>query len=218
MAFDLEEQEKIESLKDFWRRNGTFIVVVFVVVAAVIIGWFAWDGHKNSQNQTAMQYYEIVLGANPSSEASVKRAQQATDILKKDFDSMSYTGRAALISAGLQTEQQQIDKAAANLNWLVEHKKDFPDLQAAAELQLASVLADQKKYDEALAAVEHPLKGYEHLYADRKADVLFAKGDQDAARKIWQDLASKEDAAPEFIQSVQFKSSLLNNIGNNHHE
>ncbi|AFK62799.1 hypothetical protein TKWG_13455 [Advenella kashmirensis WT001] len=61
------------------------------------------------------------------------------------------------------------------MTWLAGRGNDFPELLPVAKLRLASVYADQKKFDEALAQLNNPPEAFKALYDDRKGDVLIAQ-------------------------------------------
>ena len=42
MAYDLEEQEQIATLKGWWKDNGTSVLVVVAAAAISIAGWQGW--------------------------------------------------------------------------------------------------------------------------------------------------------------------------------
>lgn len=49
MAYDLEEQEQIESLKHWWRDNGNVITWIAIVVLLAVAGWFGWKNWERKQ-------------------------------------------------------------------------------------------------------------------------------------------------------------------------
>lgn len=56
MAFDLEEQEKIDQLKAWWARFGGLVTALLTVVLLAIIAYFAWGMYKNYRSEQALGY------------------------------------------------------------------------------------------------------------------------------------------------------------------
>nr|WP_254045866.1 tetratricopeptide repeat protein [Paenalcaligenes hominis] len=54
MAYDLEEQEKIDALKDWWDKNGTRVVIIAFLIAASILGWRGYQWYEQHQATKAM--------------------------------------------------------------------------------------------------------------------------------------------------------------------
>ena len=80
-----------------------------------------------------------------------------------------------------------------------------------AKLRLAGLLADQKKYDEALKQLDGATgKEFEALVADRRGDILLAQGKTDEAkaayRKAW-------DAMDPGIQYRRLIDAKLTSLG-----
>ena len=59
MAYDLEEQEQIATLKAWWNQYGN--LVTWVVTAALLsfAGWSGWKYYQRDQSGKAAMLYEI---------------------------------------------------------------------------------------------------------------------------------------------------------------
>ncbi|WP_028357982.1 YfgM family protein [Brackiella oedipodis] len=210
MAFDLEEQEKIDTLKAWWERFGTLITSLIIIAALTVLARYGWDWYQKHKVEQALGYYEIVLEASEqSSDDAYKRLQEVSKTMQEDYSSVNYTGRALMIAARADLQQQNYDAAAAKLQWLVEHHKEFPELKAAATLQLATVLADQQKYDQALAQLKDAPQGLQTLYQDRQADIYFAKGDMEQAQQQWQAIVKDPHVDERFKNLVNLKLNIF---------
>ena len=51
MAFDLEEQEKIDELKAWWNRFGGLVSGVATVIMLAILGYYGWNWYQGYQSQ-----------------------------------------------------------------------------------------------------------------------------------------------------------------------
>ncbi|MGG4774985.1 tetratricopeptide repeat protein [Paenalcaligenes sp. Me52] len=186
MAYDLEEQEKLDAIKDWWTRYGTLCVVLAFVVLAGILGWRGWQWYQTHQNTQAMGYYEALEAASTmTGEEADARLVAASATLRSDFPKSGYASRGALVAAWALQERGNADGAREQLEWLVQQGSD-PAMKAVARLRLAGLLLEQKDFDAALAQLENPPAGFAGLYADRKGDILFAQDKVAEARAAWQ--------------------------------
>lgn len=210
MAFDLEEQEKIDTLKAWWDRFGNMILTAIIVVMLGILGWYGWNWYQSSQVKQALGYYEIVqTSANSSDADGEARLGQAAAELKKEYGDTAYAARGALLAADFYIRARNYEKAAEELNWLAARGNDFPELVPVAKLRLASVYADQKKFDEALAQLNNPPEPFKALYDDRKGDVLVAQGKKAEAVAAWKAALGDQQLPPAFVNTIQLKISAL---------
>ncbi len=210
MAYDLEEQEKIDALKAWWERYGTGIMVAVFVVAAGFAGWRGWQWYVSHQANQAMGYFEALeAAAGQPGDDAVARVKAASTALRNDYGSSGYAARGVLVAAWALEERQDLDGAREQLEWLVRDGA-APALQAVARLRLAGVLLTQKQYEPALAQLQGtPPAGFAGLYADRRGDILAAQGRREQAAKAWSEAVQAFGADPA-AQIVQLKIDALN--------
>ena len=212
MAYDLEEQEKIDALKAWWDRYGTFSMVLVFVVAAGFAGWRGWQWYQNDQASQAMGYFEALeTAAGQSGDDAVARIKAASATLREDYASSGYTPRAVLVAARALEDRGDLDGAREQLQWLVTDGS-APALEPIGRVRLAGILLQQKHYDEALALVQGPApEGFAGLYADRRGDILAAQGKRDEALEAWRS-ALKDLGSDPAVQIVQLKIDGLTGV------
>lgn len=208
MAYDLEEQEKLDAVRAWWDRYGTLCVVVVFVVVAGIAGWRGWQWYQGHQANQAMGYYEALENAAAQdSDDAVARVRAASQTLRDDFSGSGYTVRGALVAAEALRRHDDLDGARAQLEWVVAKSGDAA-LIPLARLRLAGILLDQGNYDEALAQLDNAPPSFAGLFADRRGDILFAQGKKDEALAAWED-AMKALGSDPVAQIVQLKIDAL---------
>ncbi|MCC2595334.1 tetratricopeptide repeat protein [Pusillimonas sp. MFBS29] len=208
MAYDLEEQEKLDALRAWWDRYGTLLVVLSFIIAAGIVGWRGWQWYQGHTASQAMGYYEALEGAaGQSGDDALARIKAASSTLREDFTKSGYTPRGVLIAAQALEERDDLDGAREQLEWLVGNSSD-PSLVPLAKLRLAGVLLEQKQYDQALAQVSDAPPAFAGLYADRRGDILLAQGKIPEAKAAWEQALKEFGAAP-ITQIVQLKLDAL---------
>jgi len=209
MAYDLEEQEQLDSIKAWWARYGTLIMSLLTVVAIAWAGWWGWKAYQGHQANQAMGYFEALEDAARVGDSySTVRINAAVVTLRDEYGTTGYAARGALVAADALLRQNEIDSAKRQLEWLAA-SADHPALQPVARVRLAGVLLDQKQYDEALAMLINPPAAFATLYADRRGDVYAAQGKSDEARKAWQSALDGLTPTDPLRQVVQLKLDAL---------
>lgn len=210
-AFDLEEQEKLDELKAWWKANGTKVMLAVAVVASVAAGTQGWRVYQKSQQHQAALAYETVQNGVQSKDT--KRIREAAGQLIEKYPGTPYASRAALLAAGANFESGDAKSAKAQLQWVIDHAKE-EGARDIARLRLAGILLDEKNYDEAMKTLAAPHeKAFDGLFSDLKGDVLMAQGKMVDARAAYQAALEKIDARSAYRQVVEMKLDGLGERG-----
>ena len=210
MAFDLEEQEKIDALRAWWDRWGTPIMSLVTIIMLAFLAWYGWQWYQSNQSRQALGYFEVIQSASVNDDkAAATRVHEASAILQKDYAKTPYAGRAVLLAANFLANNHQPEAAQAQLEWLIGQAETFPDLVPVARLRMASLLADQEKYDAALLQLANPPEAFKAVFLDRAGDVLVAQGKKQEAVQQWKAALEQPNLAAEFIRAVELKLSVL---------
>jgi predicted negative regulator of RcsB-dependent stress response len=206
-SLDLQEQEQVDALKAWWNKNGKWVIGALVVGLLGFAGMQFWKSHQASQAGEAAKLYAEVVKQVGSNDA--KRIGDAADALVSRYGSSAYAPRAQLLAAQASLQARDVAHAKVQLQWVVDHASET-GLQDTARLKLASVLLDEKKYDEAIKQLDaaHP-EAFTGLYADLKGDVLSAQGKVAEARAAYQQALDKTDAKSGYRNLIQLKMDGL---------
>ncbi|MBI1889048.1 MAG: tetratricopeptide repeat protein [Burkholderiales bacterium] len=207
MAYDLEEQEQLASLKAWWNKFGNLVTWVLIAALGAYAAWGFWQNHQRGQSTQASQLYdELQKSAKEKDAAKVQRI--AADIEAK-FSRTAYAQMAALAAAKSAFDGNDLKTAKAQLQWVIENGSN-DEYKAIARLRLAGVLLDEKAYDEALKqlASEFP-PSFAASVADRKGDVLVAQNKLPEARTAYQTALEKMDSKDPGRQLVQLKLDAI---------
>lgn len=207
MAYNLEEQEQLETLKAFWNRYGSFIVTVVAVLAMSIAAWRAWGWYQERQSTQASVVYEQLRQA--AGARDVEKVREAAGRLFGDYAGTAYAEMAALVAARVYVDAGDAKAAKAPLQWAVANAED-PEFRHAARLRLARILLDEGAYDEALKLLDAPAAGqFAALYADLRGDLLVAAGKADEARAAYEQALAAFSPDSPLRRLVQLKRDAL---------
>ena len=203
-----DEQESIESFKAWWAQWGnatTWVVLIVLLALAVWNGWNFWQ--RRQAAEAAVLYDQVQQAANGSDKDMLTRV--ASD-MENRFGSTAYAQMTALAVAKALYMAGDTAGAKAQLQWAADHAKD-DEFRQIAKLRLASLLLDEKAYDQGLALIPQPDSGpFKGIVADGRGDLLAAAGKLDDARaayKLALDSLPKSDASER--QLIQFKLDAL---------
>ncbi len=204
---DLEEQEQLDQLKAFWKQYGNLITWALTLVLAGFAAWNGWNWWQRDQAVKAAAMFDELQKAADAGDAA-KTAGIFND-LKERYGATTFAQQGGLITAKVQAEKDQADAAAATLGWVAGQAKEG-EYQTVARLRLAGLLADQKKYDEALKQLDGATaKEFEALVADRRGDILLAQGKTDEAKAAFRKAWDTMDPAIQYRRLIDAKLTAL---------
>jgi len=181
--YDLEEQEQIDTLKTWWKMYGNLVTGVVVAGSLAVIGWQGWNWYQRSQAAQASAIYGVLEQAVAARDA--QKVKAAAGELAEKFGGTTYAALGALVAARQSFEAGDLKTARAQLTWAAENGKD--EIRDIARLRLASVLLDEKAYDEALKQLEAAhAAAFAARFLELKGDVLAAAGKKPEARAAYQ--------------------------------
>jgi predicted negative regulator of RcsB-dependent stress response len=206
-VYDLEEQEKIDTLKSWWRSYGTLMMIIIGAFVAGIAGVQAWNYYQKQKTEQAAELYDSVLQVQGSGDP--KKIGDAARLLMEGFPSSGYASRAALISARASVDSGDLQTTKSHLQWTLDNSKE-DELKDLVRFRLAGILADEKKYSEALGLLETKHgESFDGLYADLKGDILSTTGKIAEARAAYQTALSKMSVKGTYYNIVQMKLDAL---------
>ncbi|WP_342118103.1 YfgM family protein [Pseudoduganella sp. OTU4001] len=207
MAYDLEEQEQLATLKAWWAKYGNVSTWVVIAGLAAYSGWNGWNYYQRNQAaQASVLFDELQTAVTAKDNTKVQRV--AGDIENK-FGSSSYAALAGLSAAKSAFDANDLKTAKAQLEWVVAHGND--EQKNVASIRLAGVLLDEKAYDAALKALAGAtLPQFKSSVEDRKGDILAAQNKMEDARKAYLAALAAADKKAPGRQLIQLK---LESIG-----
>jgi predicted negative regulator of RcsB-dependent stress response len=183
-TYDLDEQERLDELKAWWKRWGNLVLIGVALVVAAGAGWRYWQHRALSQSLEAAAVYERLTQSLAANDA--KAAREAGGLLIDQYRNTAYAPRAALILARVNATGAELKSAQAQLEWALSHTREAA-LKDLARLRLAGVQLDQKAYDAALKTLAGSHSdAFAARFEDLRGDVLLAQDKKDEARAAYQ--------------------------------
>ena len=207
-AYDLEEQEQLASLKAWWQENGNLVLTVVTLVLFAFAAWQGWNYYQRNQAVQASGMYDAVQKAAQAGD--LKLVRESAGAVMEHYPRTAYAAMAALVSAKAHFQAGDLKTAHAQLAWVAENTKD-EGLQDIARLRLASVMLDEKAYDEALKTLDAKHgAAFDALFLASKGDVLVAQAKPDEARTAYKSALDKADSKDAALRaSIQLRLDAL---------
>ena len=202
-VYDLEEQEKIDALKDWWKRWGTTVMAALAAFVVAYVGFSQWRSYQTKRSQEAAVLYEALKQQKSASALSAN-----AKAIMEQHGKTAYAPRAALSAAKASFEAGDLDAARTFLEWVIAHAKE-KELQEIARLRLATVLLDENKLDAALQVLQgNHEQSFQAAALSLKADILAAQGKISEARAVYREALDKADPATD-RQPIEIKLEML---------
>ncbi len=205
------EQEQVESLKRWWKENGTVTVIGLTLGLGGVGGWNWWQAYTKAQSEGASAIYEQLADAAAGQAPDL--VDQYGNRLLQEYPDSGYGPLASLIMAKSAFQQGNLAESRRRLQWVLE-SAERPELRLTARLRLAGLALDAKDYDGALTLLDSAEPGaFKAAFEERRGDTLIAKGDEQGARAAYERaLAEMLPDAPNRVR-VQLKLDDLGHVG-----
>ena len=204
-AYDLEEQEQLAEIKAWWKQYGNLLMNVLTAAALTVLAWQGWNWYQRNQSAQASQVYHVLSVAVQDNDS--QRIKAASGELLEKFSGSTYASLGALSASKAMIDAGDAKTARVQLQWVVDKGKD--ELRELARLRLATLLLDEKAYDEALKLLDGKVEAaFEARFADSRGDILAAQGKKTEAVNAYQ-LAIDTLSAHSNAQGWQAQSSAV---------
>lgn len=187
----LSEKEQWEQIRTWVRENGLWVVAGVALATGGLQGWRWWQAHVDERGVKASAAYTRIIDAlekGDRTQAFVRLGE-----IERDYPSSPYADQAKLVAARVYVESQEFDKAAHELETVMNRSRDH-ELALVARMRLARVEIAQGKPDAALATLNAAEPGaFAARYHEVRGDAWYAKGDKASALKEYRGAAGSPD-------------------------
>jgi predicted negative regulator of RcsB-dependent stress response len=210
VAYDLEEQEKIASLKAWWDRYGNALTSVVLGVAVAVAGYNVWNWYQRDKGAKAGAVYDELTRAVAQKDGA--HVRELSGLLLDKYPATAYAEMGALAAAKSNLEAGDAKSAKAQLQWAIDRSVD-PEYRAIARVRLAGVLLDESAFDDASKLVAPTSAAdlsppFQASFADRRGDIALAQNRIDDAKREYKtalDLLNARSDGRGYANVVQLK-------------
>lgn len=198
------EEEQVQAIKDWWKKNGSSLLIGIGAALAIVFGWQAWQNHEAQQRTEAANQFANLLNAfsDQADETSGETVAFVAQTLRDDYTDSAYAVYGNLLLARQQLMDGESEAAVESLEWALEKSGDQQALTLVVRSRLARAQFDAGQYDAALATIDEAADAdsFNAIFSELRGDILLAQGDREGARDAY--LAARE-------QSQQGRSGIL---------
>lgn len=198
------EEQQFEDAKNWFKANGTPILLAIIIACLASFGWNFWKNHQAEKAEQISASYQNVMESylqDPSKNAPLV-AQFIAD----------HKGSAYAVFAEFEQAKQAVEKgdfaAAKTILQNSLATADNATLQMVARFRLALVDFQLKNYDEALATLSQIKDtAWDFRKQVLTGDILVAKGDKTAAKSAYEQAKANASQQDKMLVDVR-----LNNL------
>lgn len=199
------EDEQAEQLKEWWKKNGTSIIVGGVLGISAIIGVNLWRDYVRTQAENASLLFTQLLASQG------EQSRQLGEELMSEYEQTPYAALAALYTARTHYQDGNTENVETTLKWAMDNAKQGA-VRHAARLRLARVYLEKGEIDEVERLIgTDPYDGFDSEYKELLGDIAMLRGDAEGARSAYEDALSTLPRGSRFSELLALK--LDNAIG-----
>lgn len=188
------EEQQVEAIKQFWKDNGTAIIIGAVLGLGGLWGWrYYSESQLEAKAKASAEYQSVVETA--TEEGGIDNISK---FAKANPDN-GYGDIAALIASRQLVEKGNLEGAAAQLKLVMERTEDT-QLKALSAVRLARLQIEMDAADKALATLDGvSSESFAALVAEIRGDAFVKKGQADDARMAYTK-ALESDTANQLVK------------------
>lgn len=178
------EEQQVDAIKSYWKKNGNAIIAGIVIGLGSFIGFNYYKDAQLEQELVVSDAYQALV---ESAEAKPKNfIASGKKFISENKDS-SYATLTALTLAKKAATHKDWPQVETFLITAIETSKD-EGIKAIATIRLARVQIQLDKIDAALATLNAPLpKAFKSSIEEVRGDAYLLQDKADLARKSYQE-------------------------------
>jgi len=205
------DEEQVEAIKQWWKNNGSSLLIGIGAALAIVFGWQAWQNQQAEQRtEAASQFVTLMNAFGTEDETTADTIAFVAKTLRDDHADSAYAVYANLMLARVQLMQNNdAEGAVESLQWALDKAVETQPLALVVRSRLAQAQMALEDYDAALATIDgaKDSDAFGARFAELRGDILLAKGDQAGARDAY--LAAREQGEENRNGVLQLKLADL---------
>lgn len=180
------EEEQIAAIKNWWKNNGTSVILAIIASLAIVFGYRAWQGNVEANKESASGLYQRLVNLT-TAQQGLGDEESTTFIaneIKENFGETEYARFAALYLAKIYVEAGDLDQGIAELDFVLASTDDVRTRHIVTARK-ARILIAKGEYDAAKALLVATDDAFEPSFLEIVGDIQLAQGDEEAARNTY---------------------------------
>jgi predicted negative regulator of RcsB-dependent stress response len=178
------DEEKGEEIKQWWRDNGTSVIVGCILGITVLLGGRYWMTYQQTNAENASNAYQKMVSY--LTDDNYTEAENVTQRLLSEFSNTPYAVFAAFEMAQQLMTDGDFATTKNYLEWVIANAK-LAGQAEIARLRLAQLLLNEAQYQQALdLAEESQTAAFDSLFSELRGDIYAAQGQELQARAAYQ--------------------------------
>ena len=199
-GYETEEQQ-VEAIKGWWKKNGNTLVISAVVGLGGLWGWRYYNESVTTSHERTSQAFSE-MQEKVAAQTGEKDLQVISNFVAENNDS-TYGLLASLLLAKEAVEQNKYDVAKTQLQQ-AQKQNSYEPLNPVINLRLARVESELGENDAALVTLALITEKPFLARADQlKGNVYLQMGDQDKARSAFQDAINNSQSRVDPVLQLQ---------------
>lgn len=196
------EEEQVEAIKNWWKENGTSVVVGVAFGIAAIFGVRYWVDYQKAQAEQASALYAEVLANLPGNS---QKSESLASQVAANYASTPYASLTALSLAKSKVEAKDYPGAQSYLQWVLDNGKD-DGFKHVARIRLARILIQNKQNEQAEKLINGvSAAGFDSEYAEIRGDIFHSNAELTQAAEHYRLALSGLQASSLRYQFLQMK-------------
>ncbi|MFT7185351.1 MAG: putative negative regulator of RcsB-dependent stress response [Pseudohongiellaceae bacterium] len=197
------EEEQIAAIKNWWKKNGTSLLIGIGLALLIVFGWKAYQNSVVETKTEASLLYQQMISAVTSTDLNEPEEGATVSYLAKElkskFSDSEYAIYAALFIAKESVADENYDEAIQEFNWILANTED-QRIVHIVNGRLARIHSIQGDNEGALALLVATDPAFEASYQEIIGDIKVRSSEKQAAidayTKAYQLVKSNPQALP----------------------
>lgn len=180
----LSDKDQAQMIKDWWKKHGTTILTAIAVFLVANFSIQYWHKHSAQKKEQASVLYTQMF--NSYSQNKFPEFRTFAQNLMKDYSSSSYASFAAMMLARDAVDNNKLDDALTDLQWVDKNSKS-PMLRQLAQSRAARILIAENKPAQTLEMLQKNKQNQTYAAAtnESKGDALLLQNNEKDALKAY---------------------------------
>lgn len=201
------EDEQLDAIKAWWKKNGSQLLTVILIGVLAFSGWRYWTNSKWVESTNASSLFEVLQSSMQQGKFG-EVSREALKLVQEQPES-PYAIGAAMLYAKYSLEKGETDEAIQHLTWVSETAEDT-QLRNLALLRVARIQADIKSFEAAeknlTSLSQANLNGAEKANFDYISGlVALAQGNEVVAQQAFQNVVMNVDTEKNLMGLAQIQ-------------